>query len=295
MLLSNNQLGAQEYLPFPQDSAVWYIVRSYPWPHPPFIYYDTWQFETKGDTIINDKTYTQLFYGINGSQTWYNGAYRVVNDSNLVYFYDSFYNIGEKLAYDYNLLPGDTIIVNGADYICTDTGAFLLNNGNYHKYQLMHVPHANNCIQTWVQGIGSLRFPLKETLYHCGYTFESANDLTCFFYKGEKIYQWAENPYFQGCFGFNTGIGIEEIMPVIFFTIAPNPVTGTSFLVTNLTDETLMDYKIYDINGRILIMENGIKPNDIIIINNMFAKGVYLLELFLHNKDKYYSIKFVIN
>lgn len=290
VLLLQFDMQAQEYLPFPQDSAVWYSVYSWPDPYPPYIYYKTYKYEAKGDTIINEKQYTKFYSGISGFMH-YDGAYRIETDSNRVYYYNRFDNF-ERLVYDFNLLPGDTIISGNVNFICLDTGSIILNNGINHKFQTMLVPIADNCIQIWIHGVGSLRVPLLEPNWCCGYTFESAYDLTCFFYKEEQIYEWEENPYFDGCIG--TNVGIKKYQNDKSFVVAPNPVTGTSHLICN-TNNTLFDYRIIDVNGNVLQSALGVQPDNILIQNRRFSTGIYLLRLYSHNIKQYFSIKFIIN
>ncbi|PJB54881.1 MAG: hypothetical protein CO098_19310 [Bacteroidetes bacterium CG_4_9_14_3_um_filter_41_19] len=227
MLQMQTSLVAQEYLPFPRDSAVWYSVKSWPeYDPPPPVWYDTYKFEAKGDTLINNINYTKFYwYGAFGTRTGYIGAYRVEPDSNKVYYYPEL-DTCEYLAYDFNLLPGDTILIHhNIQYICLDTGRILLNNGIHHKTQTMFIPSSDNCYQFWVSGMGSLNMPLLETYWGCGYTFESAYELTCFYYKDEHIYEWFDNPYFEGCIG--TNVGTAEYIEENTFAIVPNPVTGT--------------------------------------------------------------------
>jgi hypothetical protein len=292
LLVCISHLRAQEYLPFPQDSAVWYLVRSYQWPHPPYIYFDTWKFEIQGDTLINDKVYKKVMYSVNESPHYnYFGAYRVEDEGKKVYYLDDYMGY-EIIAYDYSLSKYDTIQINGADFICIDTGMIQLNNGISSRYQVMQVPLANDCIQIWVEGIGSLNFPLVETLYHCGYTFELDFNLTCFFYKDEKLYEWSDNPFFQGCFGFNTGI--DDISHANLIAINPNPVTDLSRLVCNLSNTTLIDYKIYDIHGCVVTEEFDKYCHEIAIDKRSFSKGVYVFKYYLQNNSRFYSIKFII-
>jgi len=55
-------IDAQEYFPFPQDSAVWYVVDSWPeYDPPPPVWYKTYLYETNGDTVINNTIYTKLY------------------------------------------------------------------------------------------------------------------------------------------------------------------------------------------------------------------------------------------
>jgi Secretion system C-terminal sorting domain len=296
LLLSTFYSNTQEYIPFPQDSAVWYSVYSYPeaFPPPPFWYY-TSKFSAKGDTMLGGVHYTKFYwtgtYAKNSDD--YTGAYRVESDSNRVYYLDR-WDTTEYLMYDFNLFPADTILVHGnIKYICVDTGSIMLNNGTIHKTQTMFIPSASNCYQIWATGLGSLGLPLLEPYWGCGYTFESAYDLTCFIYKEELLYEWEGNPYFEGCIGSN--LGIEEITDRNIFSIAPNPVNGISRLMSNAPENTLFDYEVLDVNGRILESVKNVKAADIILQSSRIKKGIYVLRLYTHHNEQYYSIRFIVN
>ena len=299
VLLIQFNMQAQEYLPFPQDSAVWYSVYSWPDPYPPYIYYYTYKYEAKGDTIINDFEYTKLYlYLTNDSdnKSGYEGAYRIDIENERIYFIDKNDNT-ESLLYDFSLVPGDTITISGTGYdpfnlVCLDTTTILV-NGDPHKKLLVYSYLSNGaeCYTTWVEGIGSLRMPI-ETDWFCAASFEWMFDLTCYFYKDEQIYEWDENPYFEGCIG--TNVGIKKYQYDKSFVVAPNPVTGTSHLVCN-TNNILFDYQIIDVNGNVLQSALGVQPDDILIQNSRFSNGIYLLRLYSHNIKKYFSIKFIIN
>ena len=286
---------AQEYLPFPQDSAVWYSVKSWPEPFPPPpIWYYTYKFEANGDTLINNIEYTKFYLnGTFGNRTGFTGAYRILPDSNRVYYYDTWDTV-EYLVYDFNMLPGDSVLIHGGNlFICVDTGSVILNNGISHKTQTMFVPFSNNCYQYWIHGLGSLGIPLLEPYWGCGYTFESAYDLTCFFYKDELIYEWLDNPYFEGCIG--TNVGHEENYIDNSFSLSPNPVTGTSYLIYNSTNKILLDYQIINIYGNVIQYATKVEPDDLIISNSNIPKGIYVLRIYTPNLKQFMSIKFIIN
>jgi len=301
VLLIQFNMQAQEYLPFPQDSAVWYSVYSWPDPYPPYIYYYTYKYEAKGDTIINDFEYTKLYlYLTNDSdnKSGYEGAYRIDIENERIYFIDKNDNT-ESLLYDFSLVPGDTIFIQldnmpeSFPLVCLDTSTMIINNIPHNSYFICsYLSNGTECYTTWVRGIGSLRMPI-ETDWFCAASFEWMFDLTCFFYKDEQIYEWEENPYFEGCIG--TNVGIEECENEKSFAVAPNPVTGTSHLVCNTSNNTMFDYQIIDVNGNVLQSALGVQPDDILIQNSRFSNGIYLLRLYSHNIKKYFSIKFIIN
>jgi len=280
--------NAQQETPFPTENAKWYQVKWEPTLQPPpLYYYHTRTFETLGDTIIGGKTYTTL------SQGWYNGAYRVEKDSNHVYYYD-YYENEEFLVYDYNLVPGDTMYINNLIYVCTDTGSYLLNDGNYHKYQIMFIEHGGfDCEQIWVHGIGSLRDPILEPLGGCIYLmYQQARDITCFFINDTLVYEWSNNPFFEGCEGSNT-IGIDNWQNENPFSIVPNPVTDISRITSKNNSEIIVEYKIFDVTGRLLKSENNSAIYDIEICNYSFAKGMYYLQLNFSGRVQ--VLKFIIH
>jgi hypothetical protein len=294
------QVSAQEYSPFPTDSAVWYVVKSWPEYNPPPLYwFQTYKYEAKGDTIINNIDYTKLYsklvFGTGTAN--YEGAYRVDVENERVYFLDPWYNT-EALLYDFKLVPGDTIIITGNGYgaynlICLDTSTMIINNTPHRTYSIYsYLSNGTECYTTWVKGIGSLRIPIETDLFCVG--FEWTFDLSCFYYKEQYIYGWEENPFFNGCIG--TNVGIEEHNEINDFTISPNPVTSKSQLVTNrIFGSNLFNYEIFDLTGQMIENGENKKPSDIIIQNNHFKKGIYLMRLYSYDLKQFYSIKFIIN
>nr|NQU94037.1 T9SS type A sorting domain-containing protein [Bacteroidota bacterium] len=249
-------IKAQEYLPFPNDSAVWHSVYSYPSPDPPYIYYQTYSYEAKGDTIIDSKEYTKLYWypalNIN-YRSGYRGAYRIDVESERVYYIDKNYGT-ESILYDFSLIPGDTIVIDGTGYdpfnlVCYDTASILL-NGFPHKqlFVYSYLPNGTECYTTWVKGIGSLRMPI-ETDGFCASSFEWIYDLTCFYYKDEQVYEWFENPYFEGCIGSN--VGVEEYHLGTALAVAPNPAKNWTAFNYKLPDNAVEGViKISDTEGR---------------------------------------------
>ena len=299
VLLSPVFANAQDYLSFPTDSAVWYTVKSWPeYDPPPLYWYETYKFETKGDTIINSIEYIKLYskYVLGTGTAHYDGAYRVDVQNERVYFIDDWDNT-EALLYDFSLVPGDTIVITGSKYepynlICLDTSTMIINNTPHHTYSIYsYLSNGAECYTTWVKGIGSLRMPIETDMF-CAAWFEGRFDLSCFYYKNEHIYEWQENPYFEGCIGSN--VGIEETVDKNIFAIAPNPVTSTSRLISNTSGKYIFDYRIYNINGNMLQSGVNVEPADIIIQNSHFKRGIYVIRLFAQKDGHLYLIKFII-
>jgi hypothetical protein len=286
-------LKAQSDVAFPQDSAVWFTMYSYPWPDPPYVYYETYKYETKGDTILNNLIYSK-FYGSyidetgNGTMN-YAGAYRVENDNERVYYLDAWLT-EEQLVYDFKLMPGDTMISDSKFFICLDTGNIIMNDGNSYRFQTIIVPDADDCIQTWIRGVGSLGIPIFEPFWSCSYTFELSYNLTCFYYKNEHIYEWTDNPYIEGCFGSNVGIG--EIKTDISLKVFPNPATNwLSVEIPAFINEKQSLLQIVDISGNILLEQKPISITTHLNVAHLPA-GIYVLKLI--NDEAFVSKRFII-
>jgi len=289
-----NNLKCQDYFPFPSDSATWYSMYSWPEMIPPYVSYYTIKYEVIDDTILNNKTYHKVYKSIpdsTDSGLSYVGGFRTEPDSLLVYYIDK-WDIEESLIYNYNLVPNDTIIIRGLQYICVDTGSIVLNNNINHKIQYMNVPDAGLCLQKWIIGIGSLGIPLLEPYWGCAYTFESSFDMTCFSYKNELIYEWEMNPYFTGCIGHNI-VGIEE-HSIESLQVIPNPVKDISKLVGYKNDPQKINYQILDNTGRNIYEQNNILHSEIVINKSNYKPGMYFLRVYSNDLQEVQVLKFLI-
>ncbi len=289
-----NTLKCQDYFPFPSDSATWYSMYSWPEMIPPYVSYYTIKYEIIDDTILNNKTYHKVYKSIpdsSDSGLSYVGGFRTESDSLLVYYIDES-DSEESLVYNYNLVPNDTIIIRGLQYICVDTGSIVLKNDINHKIQYMYVPDTGPCLQKWVIGIGSLGIPFLGTYWGCDYTFESSYDLTCFSYKNELIYEWEMNPYFTGCYGHYI-VGIEE-HSIENLQVVPNPVQNISKLSNSNNDHQKIDYQVLDLTGNIISEHNDILRSEIEIRKSDYTPGVYFIKIYPNDLQKVQIIKFLI-
>lgn len=292
-----NPTMGQEYFPFPENDAIWYSVNSWPDIAPPYVLYKTYRYETIGDTLIDGKMYTKLysfldtdFYGN------YLGAYRVESDSQKVYFIDSYYNT-ESLIYDFSMVPGDSITINGTNYnpftlTCYDTSSVEL-NGSIHKTYSIHsiLTNGEECFTTWVEGIGSLRIPIETDIF-CGSWFEGAYDLSCFFYQGEQIYSWLGNPFFTGCVGTNVSLNEHHLEDNI--QIYPNPVEGVAKVFSRSKKSIIINCHLFNSLGDAVYSVESINRPEIQLDCSTLSSGLYLLVLDLENSRYPISKKIII-
>lgn len=288
-----NTLKCQDYFPFPSDSATWYSMYSWPEMIPPYVSYYTIKYEVIDDTILNNNTYHKAYKSIPDSidsDLSYIGAYRVANN-NKVFFIEE----GEEyevLLYDFNLVPGDTLsLENEVILTCIDTSTIYLDNIPHLSYDIILDQPMHTCYTTWVQGIGSLRMPFETSIF-CGVSFEWAYDLTCYFYKDDKIYEWEMNPYFTGCIG-HTIVGIEE-QSIESLQVVPNPVQGISKLLGNKNNHQKINYQVLDLTGNIISEHNNILHSEIEIKKSDYTPGVYFIKIYPNDLQKAQVIKFLI-
>lgn len=293
-----NTLKCQDYFPFPSDSATWYSMYSWPEMIPPYVSYYTIKYEAIGDTVINDLTYTKLYYEyiFDTKVRNYEGAYRVDSDHERVYFIDNYSNT-ESLLYDFRLTPGDTITIIGSDYepynlVCLDTSSILINDISHKSYSIYsYLSNGASCYTQWVKGLGSLRIPIETDVF-CGSSFEWAYDLTCFYYKDVKIYEWDLNPYFTGCYGHYI-VGIDE-HSIENLRVVPNPVVDLSKLLGYKSDQQKINYQVLDITDRIVYEHTNIQYSEIEIKKNDFKPGIYFLKIYSNDLQEVQVLKFLI-
>lgn len=299
LLLVSLTCTSQEYMPFPQDSAIWYTVDyDYNPSPPPIVTFWTYQYVAMGDTSINGETYTKLFSDLAlGYNPYYEGAYRVDVVNSRVYFIDSFYNT-EGLLYDFSLVPGDTIpIINGFDtafhVVCLDTASIFLNNVPHLALSIFsYDDYDNTCNTVWVKGIGSMKHPLETELFCAEDGFETSYFLNCFFYKDEEIYHEPNNPFFEGCYG--QWVGTDDL-PIDQPKLVPNPVKDIAQIISTTRANELFDLQVLDVFGRIVNDVHNIKLNEIRIDSKNLKNGIYFLKLHCLSDNSVIILKFLSN
>jgi len=289
----------QEYFPFPQDSAIWYSLKIWPFPDPPPLYeYNTYLEFILGDTLINNMTYNKYYWTLCNDTVWqdnYYGAIRVDIENDKVYFLRSDLDY-EVLLYDFTLVPGDTISTLQDDLIiCLDTLTVLINEIPHKKLLIdIYIEEIElHYYMTWIKGIGSLRLPHEPSTLE-GYGFEHSFELTCFYYKGEQIYNWEENPFFESCEGHYI-VSTNEKNENSSIKIVPNPITNKSRLIIPSRINKLCNYMIMNMSGIVLYEKQNILPSEILIEKKYYMPGIYILKIYLIENKKYIIKKIIIN
>ncbi len=256
--LVQGQVNAQIYHPFPDSNAVWSEFHHAP------IYGGLTSFSYRNilsnkDTIINTKTYHQLFYSLidtvfsNNQTISYNGGFRekdkqiyyIPKDSLHEYLiYDFSLGVGDTINYTYSAFSGyygfgvfDSLKVSSIDSVLINDGTFR-KRINFSAWTNGGYPILLSYAQ-WIEGIGNnmgLLCPIPKIP-----TNGTDNQLVCC--KNNDMICYYNNS-FQQCFGFNTDINENKLKDDI--KIFPNP---THDIIT-IEGTALKSYTIIDMLGR---------------------------------------------
>ncbi|MFN8205820.1 MAG: T9SS type A sorting domain-containing protein [Bacteroidales bacterium] len=208
-------LYGQSYHPFPLTNASWniYLLSSCSEDMPPMP--SLMRFTLRGDTILNDKTYHNLFSekGDTASPeiTFWGG---IREEGKKVYYtgpgYLGDYSYGvEFLLYDFSLQAGDTIEhLPGNEYMTSvilSVDSVLICNEYRKRFFVESRPYFHNPDEI-IEGIGSVRNGLLggiSSIPTCGYHYW---EQVCFSENGEVVYL---NPEFEDCYSY------EKITPPV--------------------------------------------------------------------------------
>ncbi len=256
----------------------------------PCIKNDTYNYYTKGDTLIDSLNYVQIFRKGQGFYDWQApfqnpgclGTYINI-DTQPLYFVRSEYrqiairfpgDTAEQLLFDFNLAIGDTlpitynnkfrdIVVSGIDSVATPNGfmkRFALSGATWSQYLIEGIGHTRGFTE-----------PLKAPL-------ECSFSMNCYGLKDSAIYPSVG----ASC---TIAIGIANYPSKIALSIFPNPFNkSTSFeFDPSLTN---LQLKIFSIFGQELTYNFAEPKGKITFEKGNLSSGIYFYELIHTNQVK---------
>lgn len=80
------------------------------------------------------------------------------------------------------------------------------------------------------------------------------------------------------------------LMPGIFFSVYPNPVSYALILESSASGNPTLDYQLFNMEGK-LIAKQRIKNQTEIIIMKNYSSGIYLLKIVMNNQQLLQTFK----
>ena len=271
-MVFSSLLTAQNYQPFPTDSAKWIVEWWGPSPeYPPFGYMGNIQYSIEGDTLINSKMCRKIFSLSWNSALTYYGALFDDTTNKKVYIFNSTI---DSLLYDFTLGIGDTIKntynESGLFVITICTIDSILIHNIYHKRFNLCGGIANPSI---IEGIGCT-FGLFEPLD----PFEYISRLVCF----------SENNIFELPSDGNCIVtGIDKDQKKENLKIWPNPVKINTMLNFNFENNDIPEIEFYNSLG---IQKKIAKNNRVFISDKEFNPGLYIVKIKYDQKHLFYKL-----
>lgn len=294
---------AQNYNPFPESNSYWTVIE----------YFNdrVVLFSVEGDTLVNNVPYKKVYKLIkaeNGIDTVSNlhCLMRQEIDQKKIYTIRSYLNeVDEKLAYNFNVNFGDTIILTAYDYNKIGDSIFVVNqsiiadsiqlyNGEYRKMFAVNSLSTNFDLLV-IEGIGAMNSPFPNQDDWDGL---HSNLLTCH----EVNFEYVFVNYFENYYDPETSCGFDIIDDISDNTMSlwrlyPNPTNKEVFLEVPsfyLNTEVVID--IYAIDGtlkkeyKLPNLQNSIIRLSIADLSD----GLYIIT-FSNKFSKAYIDKLIIN
>lgn len=264
-------------------------------------------YEITKDTLINSNTYSVVAFADSAGNNAAGVQFYLRKDSMKVYYW---YNDAERILFDYNVLKGDTVILDVCGlvidsetkqvkkdtilslpfrYVRSEWQKNVLNiNDSIEKYVLrqaqpsigtMMLTYTNKLINTLYGYNLSLLNLNPITIPETSVSFRCYNDNSMSFKQSNEACDY-------------TFVGINErLLKEKGFSIYPNPVSN--MLHIKLQEDNIIQIAVYNINGQLLIKKEN---NEVLLQNGIdvssLEKGIYNVVLST-NKDEVYSNRFV--
>lgn len=287
-------IHAQNYVPFPEQNAVWLEHETWLDSHPKDNSTCTDNiYETDGDTTINNIKYIKLNrttskyvygrvtnIGCTNQVTNPNYPYKSLfclfrNDTSQkkVYIWD-FYSQNERLLYDFNLNVNDTInqnLINGTSKVWVDSVTVkMFNSYNRKVYYL-----SNQAVL--IEGIGYTSGLIKK-----GFASDSLNHLACMQVNDTSIFS-----KYNGCLNTTSIKDLRKETDLI--NIYPNSVKD-QFKIETSQEQELKEIELFDLTGKSVRFYNS---NQLEFSVKDVSPGVYILRI-EETDNKLYTKKLIV-
>jgi len=273
MFFAGLSCRSQGYFPFVGEAKVWSEV--YDFHSPADTNYEaisTTTYKLEGEFVANGNTYKQSYfmYGDPSVSEWETGETGYREDSGRVYSQDWFED-NEKLLYDFNLEPGDSIyfegMFSGYDHVGLVDSVII--DGAYHKRIHFDYPP-----DIWVEGLGSMFRPFSPLVWSL--TVPDCWQLLCVSDANGSIYV---NPAYNRCYIDTVMTAIPAqgaVSPTV--RVLNNPMEDCSVVDTGFPSGRFTEYSLYNTAG-LMVRHEAISGRVFTIRRENLSPGIYILEV----------------
>ena len=300
MLLMPYYSTAQQYHPFPEETAYWTVYEF----NQTYGYWNTYIYTVKGDTVINNQPYKKIWQldDIPGTKDtlWYLHSFmRQDTLQKKVWFIRRYMNeTTEKLGYDFDVQIGDTVFLPAFDYENSGDSGFvlikplwdstLLDNGEYRKnYFYANLNHNIGLDPYVIEGVGTQRTPFPNLFYYDPF---HQSMLYCHEVNGVQLY--GDTIPYSLC---DFTVDINEIMPVQTVTVKPNPCNGYVDIRLPDNNDTEMEMKMINSCGT-TVLQRTVSPRikELNLNTTAYKNGLYIIYI-TTKSGNFFINKIIIN
>lgn len=183
----------------------------------------------------------------------------------------------DTILFDFNLQVGSSFTLHTGETYSVNSISTINVNGGLRKMFSLVSSNAFPSGETWIEGVGNINCPLKDT-----YEFPDPEfSLRCSFQNDINVYNFGiangVNP--TECSTLST----NEIQIPNFITYSPNPFNDELTIATtkNLSNSSL---KVYNLIGQLVKKVENIYGNKVILQRENLVSGIYFVQLFENDK-----------
>ena len=229
----------------------------------------------EGDTILNDRTYTKIWYSNDSLGVNWNVAGLIREAEKRVYYHklndDGFYDM---LLYDFSVQTGNSLSLASVESPSFFEQMWVTNvdsvEVNGEKKLRIEISTNGKYVDTWIEKIGSL----QGILSRCYKGADAQKILLCVQENGKTIYT---NPKYNTCFYTS----LNDIPnPDKGFKVYPNPVSRELFIQQTSDIDEGFTLEIYSVKGELVkteCLDSGSSLHR--IDTSLLRNGLYILRL----------------
>jgi len=292
---------------FPTENVQWTVLHEQISSYDPKILHN-FQYAPRGDTLINDKTFTKLYRSdgalFDSAASSYVGAY-LAQESQV--FFIAKDSLEARILYDFDIEPGWLLSIHSQDTMqyfqlkAIDT--IILSDNvprrRYHFYLMNRFSEGepeSYWHHSWIEGIGSTIgfFPDPSIFYQHYLPVDPLFSKTLLCFKENGILLYSDEVYFRGnCFRETLVNSTDEQLNFQEIQVFPNPSSGLFYLNRLPMHLDTAMLRVLDLNGLVKFQKriDELENQEIDLSN--FPGGLYLLQISDRNRKNLYRHKLI--